>query len=181
MSEPQFTPYLDGLKQAMKMCMERENSIFIGQQIVHYGNPMSKTIEGLPKEKMIETPVMEETQMGITLGLGMMGYNVVSFYPRWDFLISATNQLVNHLDKIEHMSDGGWCPNVIIRVGKGSDNPLDPGVQHKGNYVDSFRTMLKYIPIFNLDSYNKIIPTYEKILNSSGPAIIVEYPELYYS
>ena len=26
-----------------------------------YGmNPMSKTIEGLPKERMIETPVMEE-------------------------------------------------------------------------------------------------------------------------
>ena len=30
---------------------------------------MSKTIEGLPKERMIETPVMEETQMGMSMVL----------------------------------------------------------------------------------------------------------------
>ena len=41
---------------------------------------MSKTIEGLPKERMIETPVMEEVQMGMSLGLGMAGKSVVSFY-----------------------------------------------------------------------------------------------------
>ena len=55
----------------MKLCMDDPNMIFIGQQIVYYGNPMSKTIEGLPKERMIETPVMEEVQMGMSLGLGM--------------------------------------------------------------------------------------------------------------
>ena len=53
----------------MKLTMEDDKTIFIGQQIVYYGNPMSKTIEGLPKERMIETPVMEETQMGMTMGL----------------------------------------------------------------------------------------------------------------
>ena len=100
MSEPKFTPYLDALTEAMKLSMEDDKTIFIGQQIVYYGNPMSKTIEGLPKERMIETPVMEEVQMGMSLGLAMSGHNVVSFYPRWDFLICAANQLVNHLDKI---------------------------------------------------------------------------------
>ena len=49
----------------MKLTMEDDKTIFIGQQIVYYGNPMSKTIEGLPKERMIETSVMEETQMGM--------------------------------------------------------------------------------------------------------------------
>ena len=57
------------LTEAMKLTMEDDKTIFIGQQIVYYGNPMSKTIEGLPKERMIETPVMEETQMGMTMGL----------------------------------------------------------------------------------------------------------------
>ena len=64
----------------MKLSMEDDKTIFIGQQIVYYGNPMSKTIEGLPKERMIETPVMEEVQMGMSLGLAMSGHNVVSFY-----------------------------------------------------------------------------------------------------
>ena len=53
MSTPKFTPYLDSLSKAMKLCMDDSNMIFIGQQIVFYGNPMSKTIEGLPKERMI--------------------------------------------------------------------------------------------------------------------------------
>ena len=49
MTEVKHTPYLDALTEAMKICMDDPNMIFIGQQIVYYGNPMSKTIEGLPK------------------------------------------------------------------------------------------------------------------------------------
>jgi pyruvate/2-oxoglutarate/acetoin dehydrogenase E1 component len=180
MSAPQFTPYLDALTESMKLCMEDPSTIFIGQQIVYYGNPMSKTIEGLPKERMIETPVMEETQMGMSIGLAMTGHRVVSFYPRWDFLICASNQLINHLDKLEAMSDGEFIPSVIIRVGKGSDKPLDPGHQHKADYSDEFSSMLKHIPVIKLDSVDKILPAYKKALQSNGPVILVEYPEMYY-
>ena len=179
MSEPKFTPYLDALTKAMKLMMDDPQTIFIGQQIVYYGNPMSKTIEGLPKERMIETPVMEEVQMGMTIGLGMADYKVVSFYPRWDFLICAANQLVNHLDKLKIMSDGDWNPNIIIRVGKGSDKPLDPGHQHKADYTEEFSSILKHINVVKLDSHDKILPAYEKAMKG-GIWVMVEYPELYY-
>lgn len=181
MSTPQFTPYLDALTESMKLVMEDPSTIFIGQQIVYYGNPMSKTIEGLPKERMIETPVMEETQMGMTVGLAMTGHRVVSFYPRWDFLICAANQLINHLDKLEAMSDGEWKPNAIIRVGKGSDKPLDPGHQHKADYTDAFKLMLTNCTIEKLDSPEKILPAYQNALLKGGIHILVEYPELYYA
>jgi pyruvate/2-oxoglutarate/acetoin dehydrogenase E1 component len=180
MSKSEFTPYVDALTEAMKLVMDDPSTIFIGQQIVYYGNPMSKTIEGLPKERMIETPVMEETQMGMTLGLAMTGHRVVSFYPRWDFLICASNQLINHLDKLEAMSDGDWKPNVIIRVGKGSDKPLDPGHQHKADYTEEFSSMLKNSTVTKLDSYNKILPAYQNAIDKGGVHILVEYPEMYY-
>ena len=180
MAQPEFTPYLDALTEAMKLTMEDPSTIFIGQQIVYYGNPMSKTIEGLPKERMIETPVMEETQMGMTLGLAKAGHRIVSFYPRWDFLICAANQLINHLDKLTVMSDGEYNANVIIRVGKGSDKPLDPGHQHKADYSDEFSSMLKNIPVIKLDSADKILPAYKAALERTGPTILVEYPEMYY-
>ncbi len=180
MAQPEFTPYLDALTEAMKLSMENDKTIFIGQQIVYYGNPMSKTIEGLPKERMIETPVMEETQMGMTVGLAMAGHQVISFYPRWDFVILAANQLINHLDKLEVMSDGEWKPNVIIRVGKGSDKPLDPGHQHKADYTDAFKQMVTNCTIEKLDTAEKILPAYKKALSEGGIHILVEYPELYY-
>ncbi len=180
MSKPELTPYVDALTESMKLCMDDPSTIFIGQQIVYYGNPMSKTIEGLPKERMIETPVMEEVQMGMTVGLSMTGHRVVSFYPRWDFLICAANQLINHLDKLEAMSDGEWKPNVIVRVGKGSDKPLDPGHQHKADYTDAFRQMVTNSTIVKLDSPDKILPAYKNALSKGGIHILVEYPELYY-
>mgnify|MGYP003152472010 CR=1 FL=1 len=180
MSKPKFTPYVDALTEAMRLCMDDTSTIFIGQQIVYYGNPMSKTIEGLPKERMIETPVMEETQMGMSLGLAMTGHQVVTFYPRWDFLICAANQLVNHIDKLEIMSDGEWKPNVIIRVGKGSDKPLDPGHQHKADYTKEFNSILKFSNVVKLDKAEKILPAYKNALSNGGVHILVEYPELYY-
>jgi pyruvate/2-oxoglutarate/acetoin dehydrogenase E1 component len=64
----------------MKNLAELEDSVFIGQQIVYQGNPMSTTLGFVPKEKMIEVPVMEESQMGMSLGLAMAGKRVITFY-----------------------------------------------------------------------------------------------------
>lgn len=169
--------YKDELTNAMTTLMDKPETVFIGQQIVYYGNPMSKTIEGLPKNRMIETPVMEETQMGMTLGLAMTGKIVVSFYPRWDFLICATNQLVNHLDKYKLMT--GKTPHVIIRVGKGADKPLDPGHQHKANYIEQFREMLKTINLFDCKTEEDVKNAYNTAINIPDVYIINEYPELY--
>jgi len=98
------TEYKLALTDVMSELATIDNVVFIGQQIVYAGNPMSTTLGNVPKEKMIELPVMEETQMGMSLGLAMQGNTVISFYPRWDFIISASNQLINHLDKYELMT-----------------------------------------------------------------------------
>ena len=120
MNQPEYTPYKDALSKSMEELSKKDNIVFIGQQIIYRGNPMSTTLDNVDKNLMIELPVMEETQMGMSLGLAMVGKCVVTFYPRWDFIISATNQLVNHLDKYEMMT--GVKPHILIRLGKGSDN-----------------------------------------------------------
>mgnify|MGYP006094808819 FL=1 len=171
------TTYKDELTKSMNYLAEKPNTIFVGQQIVFKGNPMSTTIEEVPTDKMIETPVFEEVQMGMSIGLGMSNMCVVSFYPRWDFLLCASNQLVNHLDKFKHMT--GYDSHVIIRVGKGSDDPLDPGVQHKADYSDGFKSMLSDIKIINLNDKSNIYETYKKAYENKKPIILVEYTEKY--
>jgi len=171
------TTYKDELIKSMNYLAEKPNTIFVGQQIVFKGNPMSTTIEEVPTDKMIETPVFEEVQMGMSIGLGMSNMCVVSFYPRWDFLLCASNQLVTHLDKFKHMT--GYDSHVIIRVGKGSDDPLDPGVQHKADYSDGFKSMLSDIKIINLNDKSNIYETYKKAYENKKPIILVEYTEKY--
>ena len=171
------TTYKDELTKSMNYLAEKPNTIFVGQQIVFKGNPMSTTIEDVPTDKMIETPVFEEVQMGMSVGLGMSNMCVVSFYPRWDFLLCASNQLVTHLDKFKHMT--GYDSHVIIRVGKGSDDPLDPGVQHKADYSDGFKSMLSDIKIINLNDKSNIYETYKKAYENKKPIILAEYTEMY--
>lgn len=181
MSSPKYTPYKDSLTRSMSLLGGKEDTIFIGQQILWHGNPMSTTLGDVPKEKMIEVPVMEESQMGMSLGMAMAGKFVITFYPRWDFIICAASQLINHVDKILLMSNDEWNPNMIIRLGKGSDKPLDPGHQHKGNYIEEFSSMCKNIKIYNLTEWKNIEETYQMAYEKGGISMIVEYPELYYS
>jgi pyruvate/2-oxoglutarate/acetoin dehydrogenase E1 component len=141
---------------------------------------MSTTLNGVSKSKMIEVPVMEETQMGMSLGMAMAGKFVITFYPRWDFIICATNQLVNHVDKLKLMSGGNWDANMIIRLGKGSDKPLDPGHQHKGNYLDQFKELCPNIKFIELTDPTQIESSYVEAYENGGIHVIVEYPELYY-
>jgi pyruvate/2-oxoglutarate/acetoin dehydrogenase E1 component len=171
--------YKEQLTEMMTQLGQREDTIFIGQQIVWPGNPMSSTLNGVSKDKMIEVPVMEDSQMGMSLGMSMTGKFVITFYPRWDFLICAANQLVNHVDKIKLMSNNQWRPNMIIRVGKGSDKPIDPGHQHKGNYIDEFKLMCPNIEFHEcLTSYDVEL-SYKYAVDNGGIHVICEYPELY--
>ena len=173
----EVSEYKLAISSAMTQLGKADDIVFIGQQIVYPGNPMSTTLTEVPKEKMIEVPVMEETQMGMSLGIAMTGKRVVSFYPRWDFIISATNQLVNHLDKYELMT--GKNVDILIRVGKGSDNPLDPGHQHKANYFNEFKSMCKNITFFDLKTAEEVENAYNYFNTNGGINIFVEYPQLY--
>ena len=171
------TEYKIALTKAMSDLSKLDDTIFIGQQIIYAGNPMSTTLDEVPKEKMIEVPVMEETQMGMSLGLAITGKTVISFYPRWDFLISAANQLINHVDKYELMT--GKKVNILIRVGKGADVPLDPGHQHKANYIEQFKTMCPNIQVHDLKTWQDVELSYNYVIKEGGIHIMAEYPELY--
>jgi len=171
--------YKDSLTNMMTKLGEMDNTVFLGQQILFPGNPMSGTLINVPKEKMIELPVMEDSQMGMSLGMAMAGKFVITFYPRWDFLICAANQLVNHVDKIELMSNGQWKPNIIIRVAKGSEIPLNPGPQHRGNYFNEFQSITQTIKFFDCLTVDDIENAYNHAINEGGITLINEYPEKY--
>jgi hypothetical protein len=75
---------------------------------------------------------------------------------------------------------GTWKPNMIIRVGKGSNKPLDPGHQHRGNYFEEFKSLCPNIQFYDLLNHNDIESIYKNAYELGGISVIVEYPELYY-
>lgn len=145
--------------------------VFLGQGVRAPGTFMSMTLSGVPEAQRIELPVAEELQLGMSIGMALAGYVPVSVFPRWNFFLLATNQAVNHLDKMR--------PHVIVRVGVGSTSPLDPGPQHKGDLTEAFRLMMPNTNIVRLESADRVVPEYRKALERKGPTILVEIADLY--
>jgi len=173
--------YFDELKRSMEFLAEDSRTIFIGQAVAVPGTAMSNTLKEVDSDKLLELPVAEEMQMGMTLGMAMSGYIPVSIYPRWNFLLCAINQLVNHMDKLQVMAGNDYNAKAIIRTGIGSERPLHPQFQHVGDFTDAIQKMCTSIEVIRLDEPADIFPAYEKALlrEDSHNTIMVEYGDFY--
>lgn len=173
--------YFDELKRSMDYLAAQTGIVFLGQAVAVAGTAMSNTLRDVPKDRLIELPVAEEMQMGMTCGIALTGMVPVSIFPRWNFLLLAVNQLVNHLDKIELMSDGKYKAKAIIRTGIGSERPLHPQHQHVGDYTEAFRLMCPHVSIVRLEVPDQIFPAYRQALEREDgrSTILVEYGDFY--
>jgi len=173
--------YFEELKKSMNYLAKDDRTIFLGQAVKVDGTAMSTTLKEINPTKLIELPVAEEMQMGMTNGLAIYGQIPVSIFPRWNFLLLAMNQLVNHLDKINIMSNEGFKVKAIIRTGIGSQRPLNPQHQHTGDFTEAVKKMCTTIDVIKLNDPDDIFPSYEKALKREDgrSTILVEFGDYY--
>ena len=173
--------YADELTRSMDFLAKDPKVIFLGQAVEYAGTAMTNTLKNVSPEKLFELPVAEEMQMGISTGLSLNNFVPVSIFPRWNFLLLAANQLVNHLDKIQIMSNGKFKTKVIIRTSIGSERPLHPQYQHVGDFSESIQKICSTIDVIRLKEPTDIFPSYEKaLLRDDGKStILVEYGDYY--
>lgn len=165
------------LVRAMEWLADQSGTSFIGQAVKYAGTGMFDSLKTIADSKKLEFPVAENFQVGYCTGLALTGLTPICIMPRWNFLICATDQIVNHLDKLVDMSDGGYNPRVIIRVAVGTEIPVNPQDQHRGNFAAAFRSMLKNIPVVELLTPEDIVPAYEAAYARTGSTILVEFPD----
>ena len=166
--------YAEELTKAMTWLGEQPDTFFLGQAVECKGTAMTGTLEGVPEDKKLELPVFEETQMGMTTGLALAGFVPISIYPRWNFLLCATNQLVNHVDKLCKMGPG-FNRKIIIRTGIGAERPIHPQHQHVGDFTEAFRLMCPNINIIRLEEPEDVVRSYKEAYASPDPTVVVEY------
>jgi pyruvate/2-oxoglutarate/acetoin dehydrogenase E1 component len=174
--------YRSELSRAMEFLAQDARTIFLGQSVSYPGHAIYGTLEKVPPGKRLELPVFEDFQMGLSTGLALEGWIPVTCYPRFDFLLLAANQLVNHLDKMRHMSAGAMRPRVIIRTAIGSKVPLDGGVQHTQDYTEAFRRMLTEVEVVVLAEATEIFPAFERALTreDSRSTLLIEHGDFYH-
>jgi pyruvate/2-oxoglutarate/acetoin dehydrogenase E1 component len=171
--------YYKELKKSMEYLANDKRAIFLGQAVKYPGTAMSSTLKDIDKKKLLELPVAEEMQMGITIGLVMKGYIPISIFPRWNFLLLSINQLVNHLDKLSYMTNNFYKSKAIIRTSIGSERPLHPQYQHIGDFSYAISNMLTSVKVVKLSKTNQIFNEYKKALKRKESTILVEFGDYY--
>ena len=165
--------YLEEIKKSMKYISKNKKTIFIGQSVKYPGSSIFNSLKLVPKRKRIELPVFEDVQLGMTIGLALEGYIPISCYPRFDFLVLALNQLVNHADKIDHLTNGKFNSKIIIRTIIGSNFPLDAGPQHTQDHTGALKTMVKNVKIIKLGNSKTVFNSYKKCINDKKNKIFL--------
>ena len=173
--------YFNELKRSMEYLASKKDTLFIGQAVEVPGTAMSNTLKNVNKKKLLELPVAEDMQMGMTLGLAMDKNVPISIYPRWNFLLYGINQLINHIDKFKVMCGNEIKPKIIIRTGIGSQRPLHHNFNTLEIFLNSIQKMCTSIEVIRLNNPKQIFPAYKKAYERKDGVntIIVEYGDYY--
>ena len=171
--------YKDEIIKSMEWLAEKNDTTFIGQSVLHSGNAIYNTLKTIDEEKRIEVPVFEEVQMGMCTGMALNGLVPICCFPRFDFILRCMDSLVNHLDKMQHMTEGTFKPKVIIRTSIGAKEPLDGGIQHTQDYSDSIMRMLHEVNVVLLNEPEQIFPEFEEAYNTDCSTLLIEWGDYY--
>lgn len=173
--------YFDELLKAMDFLGSQTNTVFMGQSVEVAGTAMRNTLVNVDSAKLIELPVEEDFQLGLSIGMALTGFVPISIFPRWNFLLLATNQIVNHLDKLKDLTQTDHPGKVIIRTGIGSESPLHPGPQHTGDFTEAFKIMCPHLNVVRLDSTQMIFTEYQKAYERTDgvSSLLIEWSDKY--
>jgi 2-oxoisovalerate dehydrogenase E1 component beta subunit len=108
--------YLVAIAEALWEEMERDGRVFmLGEDIGIYGGAFKVTegfIEHFGPERVIDTPICEETIMGMAVGAAMEGLRPVAEVQYADFIANGFDELVNVAGKY-HYRSGVPVPMVV--------------------------------------------------------------------
>jgi len=169
-----MSTYKESITSAMTELAKDPRVIFLG-----YGVTIGKaggTLANVPESQLLETTVCENLMAGMAIGLSLMGRIPVVYFERFDFMLNAMDAIVNHLDKIETMSQGEFKPKVIFRVVVGNTTkPLFTGETHTQDFSSSIRGMVSF-PVWQLEFFDahEIGQVYKSAMETNRSVMIVE-------
>ena len=153
---------------------------FIGYN-VRYGSKANGTLADVAETQLIETPVAENLIIGIAAGYALKNQPVLAYIERFDFVLNALDALVNHVSKIEIMSQGAFKPNILVRTLVGNTKrPLFTGLTHTQDFSEGLARLLSF-PVVQLTNPNMVFNEYAAAAASieHHSTLLVEYRDIY--
>ena len=172
--------YRSALADAMSKAMrEHDNTIIIGQGVTDFKGLFGTTsgLNELYPDRVIETPIAEDSIAGICIGLALNGMYPINTNIRADFGLLIFNQLINLAAKYRYMFGGLFEVPAMFRMIIGRS--WGQGAQHS----QSLQSLLAHIPGLTVvmpSSPAAIAATYDYAVSSHrGPVVMLEHRLMY--
>ena len=124
--------YSHGIREAFSYVLKNyDDCAIMGQGLWspwYVGNSMNDLEKEFGKDRVLDTPVSENGSTGMALGAALTGLKTVVVHPRMDFMILASDQIVNQAAKWQSMLGGDIKIPLTIRgiINRGGEQ----GAQH---------------------------------------------------
>ena len=183
--------YREALNEVMHSEMERDSNVFVcGEDISGGAGGSSGEREAsggifgvtaglLPRfgeDRVIDTPISENTIVGMAVGASLAGKRGVAEIMFADFLTLALDQMMNQAAKFRYMSGGkAKCP-IVIRVPYGAG--MNMGAQHSQtmyNIVTSVPGLKCVMPTSPADAKGLLTAA----IRDDDPVVFFEHKAIY--
>jgi pyruvate/2-oxoglutarate/acetoin dehydrogenase E1 component len=171
----------EALREGIAEEMDRDPRVFcIGEDIAvpgGWGGAFTVTL-GLEKrfpDRMINTPIAELGFFGIACGAAMMGMRPIVDVQYGDFLLLASDQIVNNIAKMRYMSGGRIRVPLVMRVPVGATGR---GSQHAQN-VERYFVGLPGIKVVAVSTAYDAKGILKAAVRDDNPVMIFEHKLLY--
>ena len=136
--------YAQAINEAIYQAMERDNRVFlIGQGCTspwYVGSTCQGLIEKFGPERVIDTPVSENGITGVAVGAAIAGMKPIVVHPRMDFMLYATDPIINEAANWHYMFGGRLSvPMVIWAI-------INRGGEQAAQHSQALQAIFTHIP-----------------------------------
>ena len=172
--------YREALNQALREEMEADEKVFIMGEDIGVFQGAFKVTQGLLEEfgekRVRDTPISENTIVGMGVGAAMAGLRPVVEIMTINFSLLALDQIVNCAASIRYMFGGQVTVPMVIRMPQGAGHQLGPTHSH------SFEALYLHVPGLLV-----AVPTtpsdakglLKAAIRDDNPVVFIEHESLY--
>jgi pyruvate/2-oxoglutarate/acetoin dehydrogenase E1 component len=172
--------YREALNAALREELARdERVILMGEDIGVFGGAFKVTdglLEQFGERRVRDTPISENTIVGVGVGAAMTGLRPVVELMTINFALLAFDQIVNHAAHIHYMFGGQVSVPLVVRMPQGAGHQLGPTHSHclEAMFLH-VPGLLVAVPATAADAKGLL----KSAIREENPVIFIEHESLY--
>jgi pyruvate dehydrogenase E1 component beta subunit len=172
--------YREALNAALREEMARdENVVLMGEDIGVFNGAFKVTaglLEEFGEKRVRDTPISENTIVGMGVGAAMTGLRPVVELMTINFSLLAMDQIVNHAASIRYMFGGQVKVPLVVRMPQGAGHQLGPTHSHSWEALYlHVPGLLVAVPTTAADAKGLL----KSAIRDDNPVVFIEHEYLY--